>query len=83
MNVASVDEPTPIMQQVFSRNLMHFNGLVAVIDRDVWIDSVVIPDSVLTGIPFNGRIATSRLLEVPDSIIEARASAARIHARPE
>jgi hypothetical protein len=74
---ASADEPTPIVHIVFAGNLVDLNDLVVVIDRDVWIDSVIVLHSVRTRFPYNARTATSRVLEVPDSIIEARATAAR------
>jgi hypothetical protein len=74
---APADEPAPIVYIVFAGYLVDLNDLVVVIDRDVWIDSVIVLHSVRTGIPYNARTATSRVLEVPDSIIEARATAAR------
>ena len=77
MNTASVDRPATIVHVVFRSDLMHLNGLVMIIERDMWIDSVIIFDSIATGIPCDARIATSRVLEVPDSIIKAGASAAR------
>jgi hypothetical protein len=74
---APADEPAPIVYKFYGGYLVDLNDLVVVIDRDVWIDSVIVLHSVCTGIPYDARIATSRVLEVPDSIIEARATAAR------
>ena len=56
---------------------MDRNDVVDVIDRDMWIDTIIIVDSPGCGVPGNRIILTSAVSEVPNPVIDAVTSGAR------